>query len=389
VTVWFHQGFPGDLGGGPYRRRAWLIRLPADAEIIRVDNSADPGTFTTIGAALAQWAALGKPDCVIRIQDNRTYSEAITIEPAAGRFIAIEAADRMRPHLRLTQPLAITGDHDTASVTLGGLLIEGRITITGSLGALRLIHTTLVPNEGIAVPDPAVPPPPGTPVRPSVTAAATRPDGRPANTELRLEAAFSIMGPLRLPPHAELLALLDCIVDGAGIAAIAGPAGNSFGPPSRIERSTVRGAVRARQIDLGSNSIFDGLVMVERQQVGCLRFSYVTEASVTPRRYRCQPDLAVRKAIEGAGSLTPAQAALLRQQIAARLRPEYSNEAYGQPAYLQLHLHGAEEIATGAEDGSEMGVWCHLKQPQREANLRLRLEEYLPFGLEAGLIKVT
>jgi hypothetical protein len=36
-----------------------------------------------------------------------------------------------------------------------------------------------------------------------------------------------------------------------------------------------------------------------------------------------------------------------------------------------------------------MGAFSSLKQPQREANLRIRLEEYLPFGLEAGLIYVT
>ena len=31
-----------------------------------------------------------------------------------------------------------------------------------------------------------------------------------------------------------------------------------------------------------------------------------------------------------------------------------------------------------------MGAYCHLKQPQRESNLRIRLDEYLPFGLEPG-----
>ena len=36
-----------------------------------------------------------------------------------------------------------------------------------------------------------------------------------------------------------------------------------------------------------------------------------------------------------------------------------------------------------------MGVYCQLKQPQRESNLRIRLDEYLPFSLEAGLIYVT
>src|SRR5258706_12043788 len=118
---------------------------------------------------------------MVRVRDNRTYVEAIAIEPADGRFIAIEAADGNRPHLRLTRPLQIQGDHDTANVTLGGLLVEGRVEITGSLGGLRLIHTTLTPGESIAAPDPALPPPP--PPNPSVTAAATRPDGRPGNTQ--------------------------------------------------------------------------------------------------------------------------------------------------------------------------------------------------------------
>jgi len=36
-----------------------------------------------------------------------------------------------------------------------------------------------------------------------------------------------------------------------------------------------------------------------------------------------------------------------------------------------------------------MGVYRHLRQPQREADLRLRLEEYLPFGLEDVVIHVT
>ena len=71
------------------------------------------------------------------------------------------------------------------------------------------------------------------------------------------------------------------------------------------------------------------------------------------------------------------------------LLPAFTTLRYGQPAFLQLHLFCPTQIQTGAEDGSEMGAYCHLKQPQRAANLRLRLDEYLPFGLEAGLIYVT
>jgi hypothetical protein len=383
VQVWYHDGFPGDLGGGPYRRRAWLVRPQAGTAILPVDATGAPGTHSTIGDALIAWAGLGKPDCIIRVRDSRTYAETLSIEPADGRSIAIEAADGERPHLLLSAPLAIDGDHDSATVTLGGLLIEGRVSITGSLGRLRLIHTTLVPGQTIAEPGP--PPAP----LPSVRATVNRPDGSLANTELRVEAAFSIMGRLRLPEHARALVLLDCAVDSGGGIAISGPAANSYGPASRIERTTIRGSVNLRQIDLGTDSIFDGLVTVERQQVGCLRFSYVPYLSLTPRRYRCQPDLAQRAALDAAGPLPPAQAQALRDEIALRVRPSYTTDIYGQPAWLQLHAHAPAEIATGSADEADMGMWCHLKQPQRAANLTMRLKEYLPFGLEAALIRVT
>ena len=44
---------------------------------------------------------------------------------------------------------------------------------------------------------------------------------------------------------------------------------------------------------------------------------------------------------------------------------------------------------SGAEDGSEMGALNFLKQPQRVDNLRASLNEFLRFGLEAGIFFVT
>lgn len=394
VEVYFHYGFPAALGGGPYARRSWLIRRSLAQAVLVVDASGDPGTFATINAALADWVAQGRPDAVIRIRDNRTYAEAISIEPADGGFLGIEATDRFRPHLRLTGPLTITGNHPDASITLGGLLVEGRVEIEGSLGRLRLLHTTLVPGVSIAEPDPDLPPPAAVPVQPSVTAAAADADGEPLNTELRVEMAFAITGPLRLPDHAEGLFALDSIIDGVGEVAVRGvDTADAYGPPCRLERVTVRGETRVREITLASEVIFNGRVEAERVQVGCVRFSYVQPRSRTPRRYRCQPDLAERLAIEEeealAGALTDAQRAAIRVRVRRRVRPEYTSEAYGQPAYLQLSLGAPIEIKTGAADGSEMGAYCHLKQPQREANLKTRLDEYLPFGLSAGVIYVT
>jgi hypothetical protein len=67
----------------------------------------------------------------------------------------------------------------------------------------------------------------------------------------------------------------------------------------------------------------------------------------------------------------------------------FASLRFGQPGYAQLGRACPAAIAAGAEDGAAMGVTCHLKEPQRLANLRRRLEEYLPLGLEPGIVFVT
>jgi hypothetical protein len=62
---------------------------------------------------------------------------------------------------------------------------------------------------------------------------------------------------------------------------------------------------------------------------------------------------------------------------------------YGTPAYCQLSENTAREITQGADDESEMGVYHDLFGPQREANLRARLDEYTPAGMETGIFFAT
>jgi hypothetical protein len=142
-----------------------------------------------------------------------------------------------------------------------------------------------------------------------------------------------------------------------------------------------------------SESIVSGRIDTVRTQDGCVRFSYVRPGSRTPRRYRCQPDLAITDALNEAEERNPSLSLLERQKIRdfveGAVVPSFATDQYGQPAYAQLRLIAPVEIQKGAEDGSEMGVYSHLKQPQRADNLRLRLDEYLPFGLSAGTIFVT
>jgi hypothetical protein len=180
--------------------------------------------------------------------------------------------------------------------------------------------------------------------------------------------------------------LLELALDGDSLAIAAADSRERTGPPTTLEHTTVFGAVNVKELTLASETIFDGRVWAERHQAGCVRFSFVPDGSRTPRRYRCQPDLALAKrAQELHKDSVAALPATDRLLILARTRPSFTSTQYGQPGYAQLSLSYAEEIRTGAEDGSEMGVFSYLKQPQREANLRTSLEEYLRFGLEAGI----
>ncbi len=78
-----------------------------------------------------------------------------------------------------------------------------------------------------------------------------------------------------------------------------------------------------------------------------------------------------------------------RVRVLQRLQPEFTTLTYGEPGYAQLTPTCPRELAQGAENGSEMGVFNDLKNPQRANNLRVSLKEYLRFGLQADLIYIT
>ena len=75
-----------------------------------------------------------------------------------------------------------------------------------------------------------------------------------------------------------------------------------------------------------------------------------------------------------------------KQRESNRVRPRFNSTRYGKPDYCQLANDCAGEIKRGADDESEMGVFHDLFQPQRAANLRARLDEFTPAGMEAGII---
>ena len=75
-----------------------------------------------------------------------------------------------------------------------------------------------------------------------------------------------------------------------------------------------------------------------------------------------------------------------RARIRKRLKPAFRSSIYGQPDYARLDSRAPEEIRAGGEDGSEMGCFSHLMEPQREANVREAVRRYLPFGLQMNIL---
>jgi cytoskeletal protein CcmA (bactofilin family) len=186
--------------------------------------------------------------------------------------------------------------------------------------------------------------------------------------------------------------IVDALADSA--VALAGNGGGE-GAAGRVEivRSTIIGTVNVRELTLAENSIFTGRVTSDRKQSGCVRFSYLPTSSQVPRRYACQPNLAIQEAIDAAKKeqpgLTQAQQDAIANSIQSWLQPSFSGQRYGQPGYAQLHAACPREIRAGADDDSEMGVFHNLYQIRRETNIRARLDEYLRFGLEAGIFYAT
>jgi len=166
-------------------------------------------------------------------------------------------------------------------------------------------------------------------------------------------------------------ALVSAVQDGA-----AGVALNCY--QLTIEESTVLGGgTQTFMVNLASNTIFAEPIVSTRRQVGCVRFCYLPFGSRVPRPYKCQPDLP-----EGA---TKAQQAAL----ALSVEPIFTSVSYGDPGYAQLATDGPAAIFRGADNGAEMGVFNELLQALRIDNLNASLDQYLRFGMEAGIFLVT
>jgi hypothetical protein len=378
VWVTYHYAFGDDIGGGEYERDRERTTSPT-AEIYRVG----PGeTYQRIMDAYGQWRSdrrAGRCGAggIIEITHSGAYQEQLDFDLGPGDRLELRAAEGTRPVIRLldwysNRPDALNiraRDEDCAPgdaprIVLDGLLITGRgLNVTGPVGTVVLRHCTLVPGWSLK---PECDP--HSPEEPSLVL---------DRTTACVQIERSILGTIEVigdEVHTDPLPIhiRDSILDATGHdrEALSAPDCRHAHAVLHAHRTTVIGEVHAHAVEIAENSIFTGRMHVARRGVGCVRFSYVPPGSRTPRRYRCRPDL-------------------LGQEGAQAVRPVFTSVRYGTPAYGQLAAACADAIRRGAEDGSEMGAFHDLYQPQREDSLRARLAEYAPAGTDAGIVFVS
>lgn len=333
----------------------------------------------------------------LEVIDSDRYAQSLTITATTAPIgqsetqVHVVAADQSRPSLVAATAFTLDMEPKT-TVVLDGLLLSGGPLVLAEVGdsqtrTLVLRNCTLTPGH------------------------TRTDDGQPRHPDraslivldpfARVLIERSVVGAI-VAVEGSRVEIRDSIVDGSDRedVAICGrerPTGGGLRLVSAVadmvtgdglvtagevdlHESTVLGGIHAYQLD-ASNSILlarlapgdprKAAIWAERRQVGCVRYSFVPEGSRTGKRYRCQPD--------------PADPAVVRRAT----RPFFTSLRFGEPAYFQLSTVTPAAIRRGADDESEMGVTHQLFTPQREANLLVRFDEYLRFGLDAGFFYAT
>jgi hypothetical protein len=380
VLVSYYYGFSDDIGGGEYSRP---IYQPKDFELYSVGE----GGFESITQAFDQWQEdkknAEKADrkehllhAVIEIAESGVFMAPAEISLAKDESLHIRAANRVRPIVRAMDQesesfgnLAVTGDLGS-SFTIDGLIIaDGGVSVAGDMARIAVRHSTIVPGHRLRE--------------------GCEPERCPApslditGAKSCVHIDHSITGPIKISGGGEPLDIhiVSSILDALGSdrVAMGSPSGSFAWAELTIKKSTVLGSIEVHAMRLAENSIFRGPVKVARTQSGCMRFCYVPrKSSRTPKRYNCQPDMVIQKAPGGE-----------KHQEALRVKPQFKSVQYGKPNYCRLSDNCAEEIRRGSEDESEMGVFHDLYEPQRRANLEVRLDDYMPAGMNANTVFVS
>jgi hypothetical protein len=384
VKVSYHSGFNADMGGGEYSRSDTFL-VEDSTFVFPFPDTLGVPRYATLQQALdfakAQLTTTGA--VAVQIRDSGIYPQggtlSLTVDVPAGCTIELRAASGSRSTLLISSEIAVSGDAGS-TFSLNGLLIAAAAGMApaspspvalvhvppdrpdGSSNRLQLLdlrHSTLVPGWSV-LSDGA----PQFGTAPALVAEAA---------DTTVTATRSILGAIRA---GELVVVnaIDSVIDATDPTnvAFADLDDESGGGALTMEGCTVVGKVHAVELTLVSNTIFwagrvaadpwTTCLIADRKQDGCVRFSFLPAGARTPRRFQC-----VERAIAGP-------------------QPIFFDLRYGRPGYVKLLTSTPDVVRRGADDGGEMGAFHFVLAPHRETDLRVRMQEYIPVGLEFGFV---
>lgn len=204
-------------------------------------------------------------------------------------------------------------------------------------------------------------------------------NGQKTNNNLDIKINESICGRILITDSEATINLDNSILD----AKLTANCDSLRAYKGNINRSTIFGDVYLKSLVMASDSLFVNNFFVKRRQTGCIRFCYVTSKSLTPSRYRCQPEYFL--------SILPTFSTdknLYSNNNSLNV-PIFTSVNFGDPGYAQLSKFCPKVFLEGSSNGSEMGIFNNLYQTQRINNLLAAIDEYLPVGIKAGIFIVS
>ena len=331
VSVSFRYGFTGEIGAGPYARGQLASPSLTVAQTCNADHA-------TLQAAINAAPDGTANPVVIEILDSATYNEAILVD--SRNFpggLVLQAADQQTPTLVKSgggADVLTVQNSAIAQFVLDGLVLSGGgIVVGGNVGAVVLRHCSAAPAS-VAV---------------NLTS---------ANANLRL--ARCICGPIAITAPEGSVEVSDSIVQHPA-ASVETPSGNAalaFGNgTAKLERTTLVGDVAVHSGYI-SNVLLYGALALADAGASCLRFSRLPPAFAAGG-FRCTETV-----------------------------PIFVSLAFGDAGYCHLHPNTSAALRSGAEEGGEIGAFYRAGLAWRTQNVGVRLDEYVPAGLEAVQIRV-
>jgi hypothetical protein len=372
----YHYGFPGAVGAGTYDRRE---------SIVTVGVFALPAGGNDVGRVDSILNHVDHP--VEELENNKTY--VITGNLSNVENYRLQASDLTRPYLV----------HYTESPDTAVWEIEAADPVEGELRSL-VLDGLWIGFENDAGPQTVEPGVPAVPVASSITLTGTwdrveinhctlDPGGEqmryidPDDDEEKCRVVKYVI--LEIAGYIEEL-VIDHSIVGPILGTLAGLNTCSVGKliirdsivmsidsdirqvidvalgNVHIERSTILGGITANRLYV-TDSLVTGTGAITDRQNGCFRFSAGVNGD-WPRPYESH-------------FLTEFDPAWIESQ------------RFGDPNFTRLSDAAPLEIRTGAENHCEMGVWNHLLEEIKHADLRAKLGEFMPFDLDMQLVTET